>query len=388
MSDNAQLTGAADRSRVAAGEPYEVAYFAQKHGLTQDRARALIERVGNDRAKLDAAAEAEKRSAPAKTNAVPRRRKAPAKRAAAKPDVSKPAAAAAPRPAASKAAATKASAPKRTRAAAKPKAPAPSKTPVAAATVAPAIATMVEPVKAGAAKASAATRDAARSVGESAKALGADFGRRTARTRRRIAEAPATVGRKAGKMADATKKAATSRTAAMVGAAAAGLVTGLVVNLGRKVAVQAPSVMAGDWFEALKGEHQAALKLFDQIEATSVEEPAKRSFLLTQLQHALAKHAFTEENVVYPALREWGDKVDADKLNHDHGYVKQHLYELDAIDPRSSQFLVKLAAFRADLEAHVREEEESIFPPLHAALGENKNKTVTALANKEGFKLA
>jgi hypothetical protein len=42
---------------VAAGEPYEVEYFARKHGLHADQARDLIARVGNDRAALDAAAE-------------------------------------------------------------------------------------------------------------------------------------------------------------------------------------------------------------------------------------------------------------------------------------------------------------------------------------------
>ncbi|KQX18812.1 hemerythrin [Sphingomonas sp. Root50] len=174
----------------------------------------------------------------------------------------------------------------------------------------------------------------------------------------------------------------------MVGAAAAGLVTGLAVNLGRKAVVQAPSVMAGDWFEALKTEHAFALSIFDQIEKTTDAEPAKRALLLTQLKHALGKHAFTEENVVYPALRNWGDKADADKLNHDHGYVKQYLYELDALDKSSPAFLNRIAAFRVDLEAHIREEEDAIFPPLHAALDGPQNARITALANKEGFKLA
>ncbi|WP_237713970.1 DUF3606 domain-containing protein [Novosphingobium sp. Rr 2-17] len=38
-------------------EAYEVDYFAEKHGLTRDQAQALIDRVGNDRDKLDAEAE-------------------------------------------------------------------------------------------------------------------------------------------------------------------------------------------------------------------------------------------------------------------------------------------------------------------------------------------
>ena len=192
------------------------------------------------------------------------------------------------------------------------------------------------------------------------------------------------------------KRAAARRPAAktgagagtMLGVAAAGLAAGLVANLGRKAAVQAPSVMAGDWFEALKLEHKVALALLDQIAKTSDAQTAKRTMLLMQLKHALGKHAFTEENVIYPALREWGDKADADALNHEQGYHKQYLYELDGIDKGSPEFVIKAADFRADLNAHITEEEEKIFPQIHAALGDDKNKALTAMANKEGFKLA
>jgi hypothetical protein len=56
MPDNKSKRGKPDRSRVAGEEPYEVAYFAKKHEITQDQARRLIRILGNDRAKLDAAA--------------------------------------------------------------------------------------------------------------------------------------------------------------------------------------------------------------------------------------------------------------------------------------------------------------------------------------------
>ena len=57
MSDDESKTGASDRCEVAAGEPYEVAYFAKKHSITRDRAEMLIKKFGNDRATLDAEAE-------------------------------------------------------------------------------------------------------------------------------------------------------------------------------------------------------------------------------------------------------------------------------------------------------------------------------------------
>jgi hypothetical protein len=57
MADDKSKVGAEDRRQVAADEPYEVEYFARKHGLSAEQARGLIERIGNDRQKLDEAAE-------------------------------------------------------------------------------------------------------------------------------------------------------------------------------------------------------------------------------------------------------------------------------------------------------------------------------------------
>jgi hypothetical protein len=52
MADDKSKTGKRDRSRVAAGEDYEVQHFAEQTGLTAEQARTLIRRYGNDRQKL------------------------------------------------------------------------------------------------------------------------------------------------------------------------------------------------------------------------------------------------------------------------------------------------------------------------------------------------
>jgi hypothetical protein len=57
MADDKMKRGGSDRRQVAANEPYEVEYFARKHGLSPQDAERLIREIGNDRAKLDAAAE-------------------------------------------------------------------------------------------------------------------------------------------------------------------------------------------------------------------------------------------------------------------------------------------------------------------------------------------
>ena len=224
-------------------------------------------------------------------------------------------------------------------------------------------------------------------VPEAAKSIAAKVRAAPSRLRKAVTPAKKPAARKASA---ARKPAAKSKvgTGTVLGVAAAGLAVGIAANLGRKAAVQAPSVMAGDWLEALKGEHKAALALLDKLAKSTPEQPAKRTLLLTQLKHALGKHAFTEENVIYPALREWGDKADADALNHEQGYQKQYLYELDNMDKAAPEFAQKVADFRADLNAHIREEEDKIFPKIHAGLDEAKNKALTAAANREGFKLA
>ena len=63
--------------------------------------------------------------------------------------------------------------------------------------------------------------------------------------------------------------------------------------------------------------------------------------------------------------------------------------EPQALDPFAQAMAAqKVADFRADLNAHIREEEDKIFPKIHAGLDEAKNKALTAAANREGFKLA
>lgn len=171
-------------------------------------------------------------------------------------------------------------------------------------------------------------------------------------------------------------------------AGAAGLAVGLAANVARKFAVQAPTMLAGEWDEALKAEHDLTLKVFDALEATTEANTTKRATLLMNLKHMLAKHALEEENVIYPALREVGEIEAADELNRDHGYVKQYLYELSEMPKDSPLWIGKLRKFRTDIEQHMREEETDLFPKLKGLVSDEKSKELTSLMNKEGLKLA
>jgi hypothetical protein len=53
MVDDKNLRGPRDRAKVSGSEPYEVGYFAKKHGITTERAREIIHEAGNSREKAD-----------------------------------------------------------------------------------------------------------------------------------------------------------------------------------------------------------------------------------------------------------------------------------------------------------------------------------------------
>ena len=177
-------------------------------------------------------------------------------------------------------------------------------------------------------------------------------------------------------------------TGVLVGAAMAGAAVGIAANVGRKLFVQFTSGATGDWFDALKTEHAMTLAIFDKIEATDDSQGMARASLLTKLKYALSKHAHQEENVVYPALRQANSVHDADALTSEHGYVKTYLYELETMPNTSPEWLARVRDFRAMIEEHMRMEENEVFPAFQKLLTPEQNARITALMNKEGFKLA
>lgn len=184
----------------------------------------------------------------------------------------------------------------------------------------------------------------------------------------------------------ATDIRGSGRAAAIGFAAGAGV--GLAANLLRKAAVQAPSVLAGGWDAALTAEHRAALALFDLLEATDDSQATRRTVLLTQLKHAIGKHALQEENAIYAMMRDCDMREAADHLNHDHGYVKQYFFDLGEMPRDDPAWLPKLREFRAMIEEHMREEEDELFPRLRSGMSDEQNAHLTRVMHREGLKLA
>jgi hemerythrin superfamily protein len=174
-----------------------------------------------------------------------------------------------------------------------------------------------------------------------------------------------------------------------VGAAAVGLVAGIAASAGRKAAVQAAEALTGDWADVLKAEHLMVAEIFDQIDATASHDAGRRRRLAAKLKVALDKHAFEEENAIYPALRLADPESGlAQRLVADHGEVKTLLFELDRADPAESDWIRIVRALRSAVEAHVREEEDEIFPLIKRLLSAEDEAALTTALHKNGMKLA
>jgi hemerythrin superfamily protein len=170
--------------------------------------------------------------------------------------------------------------------------------------------------------------------------------------------------------------------------AAIGLAAGLAIPAARKALMQAPSLAAGGWADALKAEHRMVEKAFQLALDTTERDVAKREMLLMKIAYALTKHAVEEENVIYPALVQHGREDEARRLVDDHGQVKTFIFELKALPSDDPRWRTTLQTFFTGLQSHIREEEEEVFPAFEAMLPAEENARLAKLMNWEGFKVA
>ena len=175
---------------------------------------------------------------------------------------------------------------------------------------------------------------------------------------------------------------------AIASAAIGGAMIAVAANLGRKAAVQGFSAVAGNWADSLAAEHKLVLKIFDKMLATGDDEVKKRALLLMQLGHTLDKHAYAEEHVVYPCLREANDGSVAALLESEHGEVKTYLHRLSNMDTGAHEWIGLVREFRDNVAAHAQMEEDEVFPQLRSRIDEAMDKRITKEVNKAGFMMA
>ena len=126
-----------------------------------------------------------------------------------------------------------------------------------------------------------------------------------------------------------------------------------------------------DAIALLKEDHQRVKDLFAQYEATSNAEA--KGTLAQEVFVELETHAQLEENIFYPSVNEETDKGPelVKESLQEHETVKQLIAALRQMGPQSAEFDAKFHELMQNVEHHVEEEENDMFPLAEAQLAED-----------------
>ncbi len=120
--------------------------------------------------------------------------------------------------------------------------------------------------------------------------------------------------------------------------------------------------------ELLKHDHDEVEELFERFDSAG-SSSEKRS-ILDNILSELDVHASIEEQVFYPAVQSEVSKLD-DLVREgieEHHVVEQLMTELATMEPDHPQFEAKVKVLKENVEHHVEEEEEGMFPEVESAL--------------------
>lgn len=173
----------------------------------------------------------------------------------------------------------------------------------------------------------------------------------------------------------------------IAGAAAVGLIGGVAVFGGRRLAHQAAHALPGDWLGQLAAERRLAEALLDAGQATREDEPQRRGLILARVAYLLLRQALQTEAAIYPALLGHGNGGAAKSLAADQFDIKAALYTLWEGD-RSQADWGKLWRALCKQVDSLRAEEDKVLPAFHARLTPRANARLTRAMNREGDRLA
>ena len=124
-----------------------------------------------------------------------------------------------------------------------------------------------------------------------------------------------------------------------------------------------------DAIQFLKQEHQKAKAGFEELLKAA---PEARGELWTKLQPELAVHEKIEDADLYEPLSHDAGKGDSTLAETEVDKFEGLLKEMGKLDPREAPWLTKLKAVHANLETHIREEEQDIFPRISKVWDEKR----------------
>jgi hemerythrin superfamily protein len=137
--------------------------------------------------------------------------------------------------------------------------------------------------------------------------------------------------------------------------------------------IQAATNAAGpgagqDAIALLIADHREASDMFEEYENLSDRAKVSKKKLADKVCKALVIHTMIEEEIFYPAVRAAvKDKEIQDQLDEsvvEHAAAKDLIRQVQEMDPDEDLYDAKVKVLGEQVEHHVKEEEEEMFPKV------------------------
>lgn len=120
-----------------------------------------------------------------------------------------------------------------------------------------------------------------------------------------------------------------------------------------------------DAIELLKSQHRQVEQLFSKIEGSEGEEMAALFF---QLADAFLVHSHLEEEIFYPAAFEERTEDELREAVEEHLQAKRLIADMLDLDWSDEQWTAKCSVLKEDIQHHVKEEENTLFPMVQEGM--------------------
>lgn len=121
--------------------------------------------------------------------------------------------------------------------------------------------------------------------------------------------------------------------------------------------------------EMLKKQHREVEELFETLEGAGEGAMKTKERVFQQLADALAVHAEIEEKIFYPESKDAAEDTEEllREAVEEHLSVKRVIADLMQTGPEDEQFDARCKVLKEQIEHHVKEEEEELFPKVKKA---------------------
>jgi hemerythrin-like domain-containing protein len=127
-----------------------------------------------------------------------------------------------------------------------------------------------------------------------------------------------------------------------------------------------------DAIELLEGQHREVEELFEKFESAGENARKTKEKLCQEISDKLAVHAEIEEKLFYPETKSEATEEILRESVEEHLSAKRILADLLESEVTDEQFDARMKVLKEQIEHHVEEEEEELFPKVRKAMSEDE----------------